>query len=95
MLAGSPECRVQAMRYGPRAWSMQYHVEIEPDTVKSLPTGVGMRLRPTAMRSNRQASAPGSLDTLADEADLYIDGFVADAEQLYRNFMSAAAAWRV
>ena len=41
------------------------------------------------MHSNRP-SAPAPLDTLADEADRYIDGFVADAEQLYRNFMAAA-----
>ena len=34
---------------------------------------------------------PGSLDALADEADRHINDFVADAEQIYRNFMAAAA----
>ena len=33
VLASSPVCKVQAMRVGDHAWSMQYHVEIEPDTV--------------------------------------------------------------
>ena len=33
VLARSPLCPVQAMRVGQRAWSMQYHVEVEPDTV--------------------------------------------------------------
>jgi GMP synthase-like glutamine amidotransferase len=32
-LATSPDCVVQAMSWGPRAHSMQFHVEVEPDTV--------------------------------------------------------------
>ena len=32
---------------------------------------------------------PGSLDSLAADADRCMDGFAADAEQLYRNFMAA------
>ena len=86
VLASSPVCRVQAMRFGPRAWSMQYHVEIEPDTVRNWG-------EITAYRDALESTlGPGSLDALADEADRYIDGFVSDAEQLYRNFMAAAAA---
>ena len=33
VLATSPDCTVQAMTWGPRAYSVQFHVEIEPDTV--------------------------------------------------------------
>jgi GMP synthase-like glutamine amidotransferase len=33
VLASSPLCQIQAMRVGAYAGSMQYHVEIEPDTV--------------------------------------------------------------
>ena len=33
VLASSDICRVQAMRVGNSAWSMQYHVEVETDTV--------------------------------------------------------------
>lgn len=33
VLASSSACHVQAMRVGSNAWSMQYHVEVEPDTV--------------------------------------------------------------
>ena len=33
VLARSDACSCQAMRAGRRAWSMQYHVEIEPDTI--------------------------------------------------------------
>ena len=85
VLASSPVCRVQAMRVGPRAWSMQYHVEVEPDTVRNWGEIPAYRI---ALESTL---GPGSLDTLADEADLHINNFVADAEQLYRNFMAAAA----
>ncbi len=85
VLASSPVCRVQAMRFGPRAWSMQYHVEIEPDTVRNWGEIEAYR---NALESTL---GPGSLGALADEADRYIDDFIADAEQLYRNFMAAAA----
>ena len=33
VLASSALCANQAMRVGERAWSMQYHVEVEADTV--------------------------------------------------------------
>ena len=33
VLASSGVCGCQPMRVGNRAWSMQYHVEIEPDTI--------------------------------------------------------------
>lgn len=32
-LATSPACAVQAMKWGPRAYSIQFHIEIEADTV--------------------------------------------------------------
>ncbi|WP_425046248.1 type 1 glutamine amidotransferase [Primorskyibacter sp. S87] len=32
-LATSPACAVQAMKWGTRAYSAQFHVEVEPDTV--------------------------------------------------------------
>ena len=33
VLATSPDCAVQAMSWGRRAYSVQFHVEIEEDTV--------------------------------------------------------------
>ena len=32
----------------------------------------------------------GAIDTLAADADHHMPGFISDAHQLYRNFMSAA-----
>lgn len=34
-LATSPDCAVQAMAWGPRAWSAQFHIEVEPNTVQN------------------------------------------------------------
>ena len=34
-LATSPLCGVQAMSWGPRAYSMQFHIEVESDTVEN------------------------------------------------------------
>jgi len=33
VLATSPDCAVQAMKWGPRAYSLQFHVELEENTV--------------------------------------------------------------
>ena len=61
-------------------------------TSRSNPTRCATGARFEAYRNALESTlGPGSLDTLADEADLHIDNFVADAEQLYRNFMAAAA----
>jgi ABC-type proline/glycine betaine transport system permease subunit len=35
VLATSPDCTVQAMSWGPRALSMQFHLEFEADTVRN------------------------------------------------------------
>lgn len=35
VLATSDDCAVQAMSWGPRAFSAQFHVEVEPNTVKN------------------------------------------------------------
>jgi len=52
LLAKSAACSCQAMRIGDRAYSMQYHVELEPDTI---PIGRG------AGYAEALASARGSL----------------------------------
>ena len=85
VLAGSPACRVQAMRVGERAWSMQYHIEVEDDTVRNW----------AAIDAYRQALEStlgvGAVDDLAADAERHMDSFVSTAEQLYRNFMAASA----
>jgi len=80
VLAGSSACRVQAMRVGERAWSMQYHVEVEPDTVATW----------GAVPAYREALAatlgPDALSAMAADAGLEMPGFLTSAERLYANF---------
>ena len=72
------------MRIGRHAWSMQYHVEIEPETVDNW----------AAVPAYRQALettlGEEALPRLKNDADAKMAGFVDNAEKLYRNFRAAA-----
>lgn len=84
VLAESPLCPNQAMRVGDNAWSMQYHIEVEPDTV-------GNWARIPAYRSALENTlGTGGLDRMQADAAANLDCFVANAERLYRNFMRAS-----
>ena len=85
VLASSDVCRVQALRVGDKAWSMQYHVEVEPDTVANWGE------IPAYRKALESTLGPGSLEKLKAEADASMTGFVGNAEKLYRNFMAAIA----
>jgi GMP synthase-like glutamine amidotransferase len=84
VLAGSPLCRVQAMRVGRHAWSMQYHVEVEPGTV-DMWAGV-----PAYREALERTLGEGALPKIKEDADQAMDDFVAASELIYRNFMRAA-----
>ena len=83
VLARSGVCSVQAMRVGRHAWSMQYHVEIEPETVDNWGAVPAYR---NALESTLGAEALGRLKA---EADAEMAGCERNARQLYRNFMRA------
>ena len=85
VLASSPDCRVQAMRVAPRAWSLQYHVEVEDDTVRNWGAVDAYR------RALESALGPAAVDSLAADADQHMEDFATAARHLYRNFMAAAA----
>ena len=86
VLARSPACPVQAMRVGANAWSMQYHVEVEPDTVANW----------SAIPAYRDAlvkvMGESGMGAMVKGAAGNMTGFRASAEKLYDNFMSLAAA---
>jgi len=84
VLAKSDICTNQAMRIGPRAWSMQYHVELEPETIPA------WGCVPAYEKALEATRGPGALAALADEAKPLMDGFVGNAQKLYRNFMTLA-----
>ncbi len=83
VLASSIACRVQAMRVGLKAWSMQYHVEVEPDTVANWGKVPAYK---TALESTLGPDALGKIDAAASAA---MPKFIAGAERLYRNFRAA------
>jgi len=83
VLASSGVCAVQAMRIGGNAYSMQYHVELEPETI----TNWGQI--PAYKQSLEKVRGPGALSALAKEAEPLMKGFISNARTLYRNFMQA------
>ena len=83
ILARSELCANQAMRVGRHAWSMQYHVEVEPDTVDNWGKVPAYK---QALESTLGADALGRLKA---DADGQMTGFVESAATLYRNFRAA------
>lgn len=86
VLARSDVCPIQAMRIGSTAYSMQYHVELEPETIPN------WGCVPAYERALEQARGQGALTALTAEAEPLMDGFIANARTLYRRFMQAAGA---
>lgn len=85
VLARSAGSANEAMRVGSNAWSLQYHVEVEPDTVSNWAEVPAYR---SALESTLGAHG---LDRLQAETAESMDAFVANAERLYRNFMRLAS----
>lgn len=84
LLAESALCPNQAMRVGGNAWSLQYHLEVEPETVDNW-------AEVPAYRSTLEAAlGAGGLDRMRAAAAKRSDSFAANAERLYRNFMRIA-----
>lgn len=85
VLATSPDCAVQAMRWGTRAYSLQFHVEIEPDTVAS------WAAIPAYAASLEKALGAGAIDHLQADCAAEMSQFNKMAERLYMNWLQAVA----
>ncbi len=85
VLVTSPDCAVQAMAWGPRAYSVQFHVEIEPDTVAN------WAKIPAYSEALEKAMGPGAVDRLAADCDRHMDEFNRLAERLYMNWLQTSA----
>ena len=84
VLASSEICDVQAMRVGANAWSIQYHVEVEPDTVSNW-------AEVPSYRDALLATLGNDGDTrMKMDADEHMTEFLECAGTLYRNFMTMA-----
>lgn len=83
VLARSSLCPVQAMRIGTNAWSKQYHVEVEPDTVDN------WAAIPAYRDALINAMGPQGIDLMREQAAKEMPSFLDAAEKLYSNFMTA------
>jgi len=84
-LATSPACAVQAMKWGPRAYSAQFHIEVEQDTVAN------WAAIPEYRSALEKASGKGAADRLAAEVADRLGTFNEMAERLYINWMQTSA----
>lgn len=89
ILATSPICSIQAMRIGRNAYSMQYHVELEPDTISN------WGRVPAYQAALELACGPDALTALAREVEPLMLDFVSNARLLYRGFMTATRSANV
>lgn len=85
VLATSPDCAVQAMKWGTRAYSMQFHMEVEPDTVRvwaDIPEYAG---------ALEAALGAGAVERLDADCAAKMPMFNEMAERLYINWLQATA----
>lgn len=84
-LATSPACAVQAMRWGTRAHSAQFHLEVEPDTVDNW---VAI---PAYAEALQRALGSDGADRLRADCAARMSDFEAMAERVYINWLQTAA----
>lgn len=85
VLATSPDCAVQAMSWGPRALTMQFHMEVEADTCANwaeIPEYAG---------ALEKALGPNGLPEITAACAAQMAAFNRDAERVYINWLQAAA----
>lgn len=84
-LATSPACVVQAMKWETRAYSAQFHVEVEPDTVDN------WAAIPEYEAALIKAMGPDGVAQMRAAVDARLEEFNAMAERLYINWLQTAA----
>jgi GMP synthase-like glutamine amidotransferase len=85
VLATSPDCAVQAMSWGPRAYSLQFHVEIGPETVRNW---AQISEYASALGS---AMGQGGAAKLEAQCSAKMEAFNKMAERLYMNWLQTSA----
>lgn len=88
VLAKSPNCTVEAMRVGEHALGLQYHVEIEPQSVEEWACEPGYR-------ADLEAShGIDAMERLVADTKSHAEVFRAQAGAIWRNFRSVAMGAR-
>lgn len=86
ILASSSACANQAMRVAENAWSMQYHVEVEPDTVTNWAD------IPAYHAALINSLGEDGVETMSKEAAQNRHKFLISSETIYNNFMRLVGA---
>jgi GMP synthase-like glutamine amidotransferase len=86
ILASSSACANQAMRVAENAWSMQYHVEVEPDTVTNW---ADIPAYHAALINNL---GEDGVETMSKGAAQNSHKFLISSETIYNNFMRLVGA---
>lgn len=84
-LATSPDCAVQAMSWGTRAFSLQFHTEVEPDTVANWNSD------PVYAAALVGAMGPNGAENMQRACSDHMKSFNAAAERIYINWLQATA----
>lgn len=84
-MATSPACACQAMRWGKTAYAVQFHVEVEDDTVENWAE------IPTYADALKGAMGADGVARLKAECDARMDEFAVMAERVYINWLQCAA----
>jgi GMP synthase-like glutamine amidotransferase len=82
VLATSPLCACQAMRVGMRAWGLQYHVEIEEDTVANWADV------PAYAEALERSQGKGALQRIDSAARTHMSELAKNARRVYANFLA-------
>jgi len=85
ILATSKECQIQAIKWGNKAYSLQFHLEVEEDTVSSW-----AKLDAYA-EALKKALGPNGVEILDRDCRLNIKGFEESAERVYINWLQTTA----
>ena len=80
LLASSPDCTWQAMRVGKHAWGIQFHVELQDQTISE------WNAVPAYAAALDKVKGPGALKVMEDEALQYMPQFRNNARLLFDNF---------
>jgi GMP synthase-like glutamine amidotransferase len=84
VLARSPDCAIEAMRVGERAWGIQYHVEITGETVPQ------WGCVPEYAKALADRLGADALPKMEAEAKRELASMTLAARRLYDNFMAVA-----
>lgn len=85
ILATSPACVAQAIKWGPRAYAAQFHVEVEADTVAN------WAKIPEYAQALEQSMGADAAAQLARDVETSMNTFNATAERIYINWLQTAA----